>query len=1055
MYLFRMRHLLFLLLGLITLISLAALAWAGRLALHDLHEARQLLRINDISELTLQLNTNSAMERGITAAMLANPSASTETMALELQRLRRVNEERGIELLAAVEDLLEIDFNSPLHDALDGLRRERQNLLRARGNADIMLQHRERGGEARFVAAITNFIEATAAVRHYALALAGHSDVLRHEHLAAKDALYTASEYSGRERALLGIAIAQGRGLTRSEHETLLGMRHTAQVALAQLDMTVAAFSDQPEVTIAHAAMNAEFRHRYQRLREQVYGAAVQGKAYPVDVTTWYQEATRGISSILALGEAINRVVSQRARHTLRRAQEIVVVFATAAMLVMAMLLTATMIIRRRIIMPLHQLERAANAISRGDYAEPLQVPRGDELGELGATLDEMRANLLEQMQERDRIEGLLRDSVQRFRNLVESTNDLLWEIDGAGRYTYVSPQIRNILGYEPDEVIGRTPFDLMQPGEAARLETVFHELVTQRAPIRGLENINRHKDGRLIVLETNGVPVYDDSGTFVGYRGIDRDVTERREVEQAQRESERRFRDLLENMQLMAVMLDDGGNITFINDCLLHSTGRNRQEVMGGNWFELFLPEDLRGALRATYLRTMAGGQPASPHEYEIITAGGERRRVVWNSIVIRGPDERPVGSASVGADVTEQRKSEAETQKLLRVVEQTDDVVMITDPAGIIEYVNAAFERETGYRRAEVIGQSSRILHSGVQDAGFYKKMWDTISSGHSFRALMVNRRKNGELFYEEKTITPLRDSNNVITHYLSTSKDVTERRRLDEQMQQSEKLASIGQLAAGVAHEINNPVGYISSNIATLTRYLDGIFRLLNAYEEAENAIGDSALRERLHALKQEVDLAFLRDDIRALIDESSEGVARVKKIVQDLKDFSRQEEAEWQMADVHKGLESTLNIVHNELKYKAEVVREYADLPLVECIPSQLNQVFLNLLVNAAQAIDHHGVIHVRSGMDGAWCWVEVEDNGKGIPPEHINRLFEPFFTTKPVGKGTGLGLSISYGIVQKHGGRIEVDSEVGRGSRFRVWLPLRQPGSATAEAGEGQ
>ncbi|WP_420824456.1 ATP-binding protein [Sulfurivermis fontis] len=389
------------------------------------------------------------------------------------------------------------------------------------------------------------------------------------------------------------------------------------------------------------------------------------------------------------------------------------------------------------------------------------------------------------------------------------------------------------------------------------------------------------------------------------------------------------------------------------------------------------------------------------------------------------------------------------------MRVVEQTDDVVMITDPAGIIEYVNAAFERETGYRRAEVIGQSSRILHSGVQDAGFYKKMWDTISSGHSFRALMVNRRKNGELFYEEKTITPLRDSNNVITHYLSTSKDVTERRRLDEQMQQSEKLASIGQLAAGVAHEINNPVGYISSNIATLTRYLDGIFRLLNAYEEAENAIGDSALRERLHALKQEVDLAFLRDDIRALIDESSEGVARVKKIVQDLKDFSRQEEAEWQMADVHKGLESTLNIVHNELKYKAEVVREYADLPLVECIPSQLNQVFLNLLVNAAQAIDHHGVIHVRSGMDGAWCWVEVEDNGKGIPPEHINRLFEPFFTTKPVGKGTGLGLSISYGIVQKHGGRIEVDSEVGRGSRFRVWLPLRQPGSATAEAGEGQ
>ncbi|MEW6648422.1 MAG: ATP-binding protein [Pseudomonadota bacterium] len=389
------------------------------------------------------------------------------------------------------------------------------------------------------------------------------------------------------------------------------------------------------------------------------------------------------------------------------------------------------------------------------------------------------------------------------------------------------------------------------------------------------------------------------------------------------------------------------------------------------------------------------------------------------------------------------------------MRVAEQTDDAVMITDPAGNIEYVNAAFERETGYLRAEVIGQSSRILHSGVQDEGFYKKMWDTISSGHSFRALMVNRRKAGDLFYEEKTITPLRDAGGTITHYLSTSKDVTERRRMDEQLQQSEKLASIGQLAAGVAHEINNPVGYISSNIATLARYMDGIFRLLDAYEEAERALADAELRSRLQALREEVDLAYLRGDIRALIDESGEGVARVKKIVQDLKDFSRQEEAEWQLADLHKGLESTLNIVHNELKYKAEVVREFADLPLVECIPSQLNQVFMNLLVNAAQAIEEHGVIHVRSGLDGSWCWVEVEDNGKGIPSEHINRLFEPFFTTKPVGKGTGLGLSISYGIVQKHGGRIEVDSEPGHGSRFRVWLPLRQSGADISREGQEQ
>lgn len=384
---------------------------------------------------------------------------------------------------------------------------------------------------------------------------------------------------------------------------------------------------------------------------------------------------------------------------------------------------------------------------------------------------------------------------------------------------------------------------------------------------------------------------------------------------------------------------------------------------------------------------------------------------------------------------------------QKLLRVAEQTDDAVMITDPSGVIEYVNAAFERITGYQRDEVIGQHARLLNSGQQDAAFYERLWETISSGQPFRALMTNRRKNGEMFHEEKTITPLRDGTGAITHYLSTSKDVTERRRMDEQLQQSEKLASIGQLAAGVAHEINNPVGYISSNIVTLNRYLNDIFQLLAVYEQMESAVTDTALQQQLQALKQALDLDYLRKDIPALIGESAEGVARVKKIVQDLKDFSRQDEAEWQMADLHKGLESTLNIVHNEIKYKAEVVREYGELPMVQCIPSQLNQVFMNLLVNAAHAIDERGVIHVRSGTEGDWVWVEVQDNGKGIRPEHLGRLFDPFFTTKPVGKGTGLGLSISYGIVQKHGGRIEVESELGQGSRFRVWLPLQQADQA--------
>jgi PAS domain S-box-containing protein len=258
------------------------------------------------------------------------------------------------------------------------------------------------------------------------------------------------------------------------------------------------------------------------------------------------------------------------------------------------------------------------------------------------------------------------------------------------------------------------------------------------------------------------------------------------------------------------------------------------------------------------------------------------------------------------------------------------------------------------------------------------------------------------------------------------------------------QSEKMASIGQLAAGVAHEINNPIGYVYSNLGTLEKYVQDTFGLIDLYEQAEAAITDSELRTRIKTAKDKLDIAYLKADLRALMDESKDGITRVKKIVQNLKDFSHVDTSdEWHFSDLHLGLDSTLNIVNNELKYKAEVVKEYGVIPEVECLSSQLNQVFMNLLVNAAHAIEDHGTITIRSGQQGEEVWVDITDTGKGIAPEHIKKIFDPFFTTKPIGKGTGLGLSLSYGILQKHHGRIEVRSEVGKGTTFRVSIPVRQ------------
>ena len=270
-----------------------------------------------------------------------------------------------------------------------------------------------------------------------------------------------------------------------------------------------------------------------------------------------------------------------------------------------------------------------------------------------------------------------------------------------------------------------------------------------------------------------------------------------------------------------------------------------------------------------------------------------------------------------------------------------------------------------------------------------------------------------------------------------------------RLEEaqnQLLQSEKMASIGQLAAGVAHEINNPIGFVSSNLGTLRRYVEALLALLQVYLERDGAAAEAD--EQLQQLKRAADIDYVAEDLPELLKESEEGLSRVKKIVQDLKDFSRVDHADWQDADLNAGLESTLNVVMNEVKYKAEVRREYGQLPPVRCLAGQLNQVFMNLIVNAAHAIPERGVITLRSGTEGQgetdWAWVEVQDDGCGMPPEVQKRIFEPFYTTKPVGKGTGLGLSLSFSIVQKHGGRIELKSAPGQGTCFRVWVPVAGP-----------
>lgn len=280
---------------------------------------------------------------------------------------------------------------------------------------------------------------------------------------------------------------------------------------------------------------------------------------------------------------------------------------------------------------------------------------------------------------------------------------------------------------------------------------------------------------------------------------------------------------------------------------------------------------------------------------------------------------------------------------------------------------------------------------------------------------------------------------------------------------QLLQSEKMASLGQMAAGVAHEINNPVGFVMSNINSLRGYIQ-------SYQQLETELmllldkepGSDAWAQQkvsLQAFLAGQDFAFIREDVDSLVEDAIDGSKRIRDIVQGLKEFSHVDQAELQLADINQCIETTLKIVNNELKYHCDIRKDLQPLPKIQCNPGQLNQVFMNLLVNAGQALgEQGGIIGVRTRALAETIEIRIFDNGKGIAPEHIDKLFDPFFTTKAVGEGTGLGLSISYGVIEEHHGTIDVKSKQGVGTSFIIQLPLKQDPqtlrleSATSESG---
>ena len=423
--------------------------------------------------------------------------------------------------------------------------------------------------------------------------------------------------------------------------------------------------------------------------------------------------------------------------------------------------------------------------------------------------------------------------------------------------------------------------------------------------------------------------------------------------------------------------------------------------------------------------------------------------------------------------SDVSDRKEIETQLSNSLKEVADVrfaldcSSIVVTTDHRGHITYVNDKFCEISKYRRSELLGQTHRLVNAKHHEPTFFREMWQTISRGEVWHGEVKNRAKTGEYYWLETTIVPFVDDAGCPYQYVAIRNDITERKQAEMKLRhqaedlsyalnelkqaqsrlvQGEKMSSLGQLVAGVAHEINNPVSFIYGNVKPANRYANSLIELLRLYQ-----VHFPEPPEEIAEELEDLDFEFMTEDLLNLLASMKMGADRIRQIVSSLRTFSRKDEAEQKSVDVHQGIDSTLLILGHRLKAEAhrpaiEIVKDYGDLPPIDCYAGQLNQVFMNILGNAIDALAKVELpqIQISTTLMGDQIEIVLSDNGAGISEEARSHIFDPFFTTKPIGEGTGMGLSISYQIVtDRHGGSISCKSTPGKGTSFTIQIPQQQ------------
>ncbi|MCB1219876.1 MAG: PAS domain S-box protein [Planctomycetales bacterium] len=651
--------------------------------------------------------------------------------------------------------------------------------------------------------------------------------------------------------------------------------------------------------------------------------------------------------------------------------------------------------------------------------ASPRFSQDGEYIGSLALVRD-----VTEQM----RTEEVLRESEEKYRTLVNDISEGIFVVDGENRFRFANPALERIMGVERGGLDGRAITEFLDDDQVSVVNRQDRLRQAGMGSSYRLRITRSDDEQRICLISSN--PNTASDGSFLGSSGIVQDITEQERTLELLRANEEKFRHFYHNAPVMMYSIDSEGFIIDVNQKWLDETGYSREEVIGHRGDFLMTPESVQSMREVVDPQFQRVGRIHDiPFTY--ICSDGTLIDVLLDCEMSIDPSGHGVSLAIV-RNVTEQNAAENQLRQVVIAVESAHEAIMTTDSRGVITYVNPAFEAITGYSRQEAIGSTPRLLSSGEMEEQFHREMWQQISRGEVWHGTFINRRKDGSIYQEEATISPVRDSRGELAGYVAVKRDVTRQLAMEEQLKQSQKMEAIGTLAGGIAHDFNNILFAIVGNAEIA-------MDCLPQHSSAGNYL-------------------------QAIIDASS----RAAELVRQVLSYARKKESSQNPLRVDLLVREVLKLLRASLPATVEIVQRLeAANSTVLANATEVHQLLMNLCTNAGHAMMEQGgtltvslteflpdddFLMQHSGTQlRPYLRLDVEDTGDGIAEEHISRIFEPFFTTKEVGMGTGMGLSVVHGIVHSLQGVIEVRSRPAHWTRFSVYLPLCETESQSGES----